>query len=215
MVLRLAEALDVSMAERDAWLLAAGFAPGTAAPEIDMATAASGALRLAHTLAQHSPFPALVIDADWNIQARNAAAARLFGRFRDRYRLPDEIAGNALHVLCHPGGLRQFMPDWDDYVDPFMRQLGHEAAQPSNGNTRQLQSALCAYPGVEETIGHAGDRTDTSRPLILHLQAGEATLAFLTTFTTLTLPSAAAPGQVRLECLYPADAGTAAAFQQL
>src|SRR6478752_349182 len=65
MILRLSEQLDVPLRERNALLLAGGYAPaypqrGLDAPELANVCAA---LRL--VLAGHQPFPALVIDRWW------------------------------------------------------------------------------------------------------------------------------------------------------
>ena len=71
MVRRLGAALDLPLDERNALLLAAGFAPEfghreLAAPEMTHVRRA-----LAFILHQQEPFPALVIDAGWNIVMRN------------------------------------------------------------------------------------------------------------------------------------------------
>src|SRR5262252_4636514 len=65
MVVRLARALDVPLRERNALLLAAGFAPLYAveplgAPQLARVDAALTAL-----LDQHEPFPAVVMDRGW------------------------------------------------------------------------------------------------------------------------------------------------------
>src|SRR5262245_52892710 len=80
MVLLLAGALDVPLRERNALLLAAGYAPlyretGLDAPEMEHARKAVGLI-----LQHQEPFPAVVMDAYWNIVRTNAAADRFFSR---------------------------------------------------------------------------------------------------------------------------------------
>src|ERR1043166_7455867 len=78
MVLLLASALDVPLRERNALLLAAGFAPvyserGLDAPELAAVRAALDAI-----LQHQEPFPAVVMNRHWDVVATNRAAARFF-----------------------------------------------------------------------------------------------------------------------------------------
>src|SRR6516165_11912682 len=81
MVLRLAEALEVPLRERNAMLLAAGYAPlyrqtGLDAPELE---AARRAVEL--FIVQLEPYPVLVLDRYWNILRMNAGAKRFLALF--------------------------------------------------------------------------------------------------------------------------------------
>src|SRR5262249_35563984 len=74
MVLLLASALDVPLRERNALLLAAGFAPvyhetSLAAPELAPVRAALDAM-----LRHQEPFPAVVMNRHWDIVTTNDAA---------------------------------------------------------------------------------------------------------------------------------------------
>jgi transcriptional regulator with XRE-family HTH domain len=79
MVLLLAGVLDVPLRERNTLLQAAGFAAAyrespLAAPQLEAVRQALEAI-----LAQHRPYPAVVLDRRWNIVATNAGAERFFG----------------------------------------------------------------------------------------------------------------------------------------
>src|SRR6476659_11048890 len=65
MVARLADALDVPLRDRNSLLLAAGFAP--AYGQRDLAEPEMGPVRdaLGRGLAEHAPYPALVVDRHW------------------------------------------------------------------------------------------------------------------------------------------------------
>src|SRR5215207_2424733 len=78
MVLRLARALEVPLRERNDLLLAAGFAPLYAVEPLTSPSLARVDRALAAMLAQHEPFPAVVMDRQWNLQRVNDGAARLF-----------------------------------------------------------------------------------------------------------------------------------------
>src|SRR5262245_2117437 len=73
MLLRLTEALDVPLRERNVMLLAGGYAPQFAerpldAPALD---AAREAVQL--VLRGHEPYPAVAVDRHWTLVAANAA----------------------------------------------------------------------------------------------------------------------------------------------
>src|SRR5262245_49867123 len=86
MVVQLTTALDVPLRQRNAMLLAAGFAPvyretNLAAPELTPVRQA-----IDRILKKHEPYPAIVIDRLWNLQQANEAAQAftLFLRSEER-----------------------------------------------------------------------------------------------------------------------------------
>src|SRR5271168_1373340 len=66
MVVRLARALDVPLRERNGMLAAAGYAPLYAAAALDAPELGRVHAALTAMLAQHEPFPAVVMDRAWN-----------------------------------------------------------------------------------------------------------------------------------------------------
>jgi len=81
MVVRLTEALQIPLRERNTLLLAAGFAPlyphtGLETPELEAARRAVELL-----LAQLEPNPVLVLDRHWNTLRMNAGAKRFLALF--------------------------------------------------------------------------------------------------------------------------------------
>jgi transcriptional regulator with XRE-family HTH domain len=79
----IAEALDIPLRDRNALLLAAGYAPiysegAWNAPEMQSITRA-----LERVLRHHEPFPAVVMDRCWNVTIANDAAPRFFDCFID------------------------------------------------------------------------------------------------------------------------------------
>ena len=71
MVLRLAEALEVPLRERNALLHAAGFAPQYRESGLDEPHMAAVRAALDQVLIHHEPFPAVVVDRKWNLVLGN------------------------------------------------------------------------------------------------------------------------------------------------
>src|SRR5687768_13430260 len=76
MVLQLAAALDVPLRERNALLLAAGFAPLYKESTLDTPELRAVRRALDAILAKQEPYPAVVMNRRWDILTSNGAAAR-------------------------------------------------------------------------------------------------------------------------------------------
>src|SRR5579862_6308065 len=110
MVLRLAEALQVPLRERNALLLAAGYAPlyrhtDLDAPELEAARRAVDLL-----ISQLEPNPVLAFDRYWNILRMNVGAKRILALFPGC----DSVTPlNGPRLVFHPQGLRPFIENWE------------------------------------------------------------------------------------------------------
>src|SRR5262245_39118903 len=111
MVQLLAGVLDVPLRERNALLLAAGYAPqygasSFEAPEMEHARKAVGLI-----LQHQEPYPAVVMDRHWNMLDSNAAAVRFFSRL---IALPSGgPPANIVRMMFDPSGLRPCVANWE------------------------------------------------------------------------------------------------------
>ena len=112
MVLDLAQALDVPLRERNALLIAAGYAPFYSDQALDAPVMNSISKALQRMLRQHEPFPAIVMDRYWNVLMTNEAAPLLFNCFIDMAARPSPR--NLLHLMFDPAGMRPFVANWPD-----------------------------------------------------------------------------------------------------
>src|SRR4051812_15079515 len=102
MVIHLAEQLEVPLRERNQLLLAAGYAPayprrGLGEPELEPVRGARE-----RVLEGHQPFPALVVDRQWEMVAANRAVGLLLEGVAPHLLEPPV---NALRVTLHPEGM--------------------------------------------------------------------------------------------------------------
>ena len=207
MIHLLGNVLDIPFFDQNALLLAAGFAPKYAHREIDAPELEQVRRALEYILRQQEPYPALVIDEAWNIHMRNAASERIFRLFRNLSELPSNRAQNAMHILCHPKGVRRFMTNWEEFVGPLIQSIHREAAAGNNGAVLQLRDELLSYPGMPVRWKTA--TTDAAPPLLtMRLKKDDLHLAFFTTLTTFANPHEVTLQQLRVECLFPADKAT-------
>jgi transcriptional regulator with XRE-family HTH domain len=214
MVQLLGSALDLPLEERNALHVAAGFVPpygdkGLAADNLQPVRQA-----LDFILRQQEPYPGIVIDGRWDVRIRNQASARLLKTFRDAYEMESEIADNAMHVVFHPKGLRQFMVNWDEFAGQMIQILHRDVAQGSRA-AAQLLDEIMAYPGLSAEWRLPRHSSASSPVMTMQLAKGDFRLAFFSTFATLAMPTDAALQQIKIECFFPADSATAEKAHQL
>ncbi|MFN4278564.1 MAG: helix-turn-helix domain-containing protein [Ferrovibrio sp.] len=217
MVVLLARVLGLPLAEQNALLVAAGFAPLYAARDLGAPELAPARQALDIMLAHQEPYPALVLDESWGVRLRNTAAARLFGALRPLYDMPQELAVNALHSLCHPGGMRRFMIGGEDFIASFLQMLQREANQGLNAAAAKLRADLLAYPGIPELIGaeDAAAEAGAGPMAVLRLKVGVNEIAFFVTLTQFAMPRDVTLQQVKIEFFFPADDATTQWAQRL
>ena len=205
MVHLLASALDVPLADRNALLLAAGYAPAYAERGLDAPELRHVRRVLTFILERQEPYPALVVDAGWNTVLTNAAAPRIFYRFIDAAAL-GPLAGNAMHVICHPQGLRRFIVNWEEFAGPLIQTLHREAA--AGPVAAALRDAVLGYPGMPVRWRVPDPAAPVPPVVCMRLKREDLALGFFSTLTMLATPRDVTLEQLRIECFYPADKQT-------
>jgi transcriptional regulator with XRE-family HTH domain len=208
MVQLLAGVLDVGLSDRNAMLLAAGYAPAYAERGLDAPELAHVRRALEFILQRQEPYPAIVVDGGWNTVMGNGAARRLFGPFQEGAALSREQARNAMHVICHPAGMRRFIVNWEEFAGPLIQTLHREAASGANAAVARLRDELLAYPGMPPRWKIPDPRAPVPPVLTMRLKKDELRLAFFSTLTMLATPRDITLEQLRIECFYPADSVT-------
>ena len=108
MVLRLADALDVPLRERNTLLAAAGYASRYVATDLAAPELARMRSAIELILRHQEPYPAFVLDRHWDIRMANQAAARC-----TRFLLgTDPVESNMMRLALHPEGLRRVLVNW-------------------------------------------------------------------------------------------------------
>lgn len=213
MVLLLATALDVPLRERNALLLAAGFAPMYKETRLDAPELASVRDALDAILRQQEPFPSVVMNRYWDVLDLNQAAKRFF-----TFLLGREPAGqsNVIRVFFDPNGVRPYVANWESVAESLIQRIHREAVGgvPDRG-TRELLEAAFAYPNVPQRFRVP----DVATPLVpvipvSFLRDGRK-FNFFSAVTTLGTPQDITLQEIRIESFFPADADTARNARQL
>jgi transcriptional regulator with XRE-family HTH domain len=207
MVQLLTAMLDVPLHERNALLLAAGYAPLYGERGLDATDLEQLHHALDFILRQQEPYPALVIDGEWNILRRNAAADRIFGFFAGQ--MPyDGARPNAMRALFHPKGLRRCVSNWEELAFPMLRALRRQAALDPGESVARLHDEVLAYLGVSAKSATAADESPIPPMRVMRLRKGDVSMALFCLITVLQIPCDTTLQNLRVECFYPADRAT-------
>jgi len=210
MVLRLAAALEVPLREANQMLLGAGLAPAYPDARTDHAARAALLDVLDEVLDGHLPNPALVLDAEFDVVAANAAVDRMLGTLVDPDLLDPPV--NVVRVTLHPRGLARHLGNLGPWRAHLLRQVRqHATAAPSESLDALLAEAeQFPYP---ENAGHGENprpaETDAGTfalPMQLHI--GDHTLRLFSTIATFGTPLDVAASELAIETFLPADAAT-------
>ena len=213
MVLRLAEALEVPLRERNALLLAAGFAPLFRHSRLDTPEMDEARRAVALILEQQNPFPAFVVDRYWNILLENEGTKRLLALFPE---CASVLPQNAVRLAFHPRGLRPFIENWEAVAARLIQRV-HRAsvANPSDETMRVFLDELLAYPDVPNRWRMVDLESPPPPVLTIDYRHHGRTLRLFSTVTTFGTPQDIALQELRIECFFPADEATRIAFATL
>jgi len=207
MIFKLADGLDLPLRARNDLFLTAGFAPAYPERALDLSEmkAARGALEL--ILKHQEPYPAVVMDANWNIVMRNEASSRILAYCVDveafRALAPDGVI-NFMEMMFSPDGLKPHIHNWKYWRAALLRRLRREAAGNANSPSEVLRRKFDSEP--QQPVDDVSHHDDSSDPMLsLELRIGDTTLRLFTTFTTFGTPQDVSLQELRIDMSFPAD----------
>ena len=205
MIMKLAHALAMPLRERNALLVAAGYAPMYAetpltTPELERVR---GAMDL--ILQQQEPYPAYVIDRYWDLVRTNASAQRLIGALRT-----GGAHGNVVRQVFDPNDIRAAIVNWEEVASDLMRHLHAQvAASPSDDRAGDLLAEALSYPDVPRSWRTRELGTGPAPLLTIVLRTPEHDVRFFSTITTFGTPRDVTLDELHIECWFPVDDVTA------
>jgi transcriptional regulator with XRE-family HTH domain len=213
MVLLLANVLNVPLRERNALLLAAGFAPMYSETKLGAAELGAVETALFAILRQQEPFPAVVMNRHWDIVHTNEAARRFFGLLLGARAAEP---ANVVRLMFDPNGLRPYVSNWEAVAEALVQRVQREAVGGvTDATTAKLLTEVLAYPGVPKRVSRL-DVTVPSVPVIpIRFRQGEHAFDYFSTVTTLGTPQDITLQELRIECFFPADTATEARARAL
>ena len=206
MMTRLADALAIPLRERNALLIAAGYAPvyretGLTTPEM-----ASARRAVEFILKQQEPYPAIVMDRHWNLLLVNSGATRLLHFLLGG----PTLERNVVRQVFSHDILRPYIVNWEEVAADMVRRLHQEIDWvPTDEVLPTLLTEVLSYPGVPEQWRTREFEKSASPLLTFVVRKGDAELCFFSTWTTFGSPHDVTLEELRIESSFPADELTA------
>ncbi|GAB3664517.1 helix-turn-helix domain-containing protein [Ramlibacter alkalitolerans] len=212
MVLRLAERLDVPLRERNALLVAAGYAPMYRERPLDDPALSAAREAVQCILRSHEPHPALAVDRHWNLVAANAMVPHLLAGAAPALLQPPV---NVLRLSLHPGGVAPRIVNLGQWRHHLLERLRQQIQATGDPVLQALEQELRTYPVPAEAQATrlAGEVLGVAMPLQLRTDAG--VLALISTVTVFGTPVDVTLQELALETFFPADRRTADALREL
>jgi transcriptional regulator with XRE-family HTH domain len=201
MVVRLAESLELSLRERNALLLAAGYAP--VFPESRLDDQALQAVReaLEGILVGHLPYPAVVVGPSGDLVVANAAIEVLVAGAAPALLEPPL---NLLRLAVHPDGMAprvENLAEWGRHI------LENVRAKALRHPDERLDALVAEIEGYLPPLSLGPDHIGFAVPLRLRCEQGE--LQLMTTLTSFATAIDLTLAELHLVAFLPANDATA------
>jgi transcriptional regulator with XRE-family HTH domain len=212
MVLHLAEQLDVPLRERNALLIAAGFAPLFRERPLENPALDAARRAVDLVLAGHEPHPALAIDRHWHLVAANRAVMPLLAG-ADASLLQPPV--NILRLSLHPRGVAPRIANLAEWRAHLFTRLRRQIEVTADPALSELMRELSSYPSGSAEGTNVADRDYAGVVVPLRFVSPAGILSFISTTTVFGTPVDITLSELALESFFPADAATAEILRRL
>ncbi|GAA4671200.1 MULTISPECIES: helix-turn-helix domain-containing protein [Amycolatopsis] len=207
MVVRFAESLQLPLRERNALLLAAGYAPSYPETRLDDPALRPVLDGLRRLLDGHRPYPAIVVDRFGDLVSANDGLGVLTEGVAPELLEPPV---NVLRLALHPEGMAPRIVNFDDWARHVLERPRQEQARAPHERHTELLAELEGY--LPRPASPSADHLGFAVPLRLRWRGGE--LRLITAITTFATAVDVTVSELRLETFLPADEATAEALSR-
>lgn len=210
MIGRLCDELDVPLRDRNGFYLAAGLAPEH--PEHPLSDLGAARAAVDSVLAGQDPYPAVAVNARWDLLATNRAMSFFLQDVPEHLRQPQL---NMLRATLHPDGMASQLINLRQWRTLTLRRVRRQYERTADAALAELLRELESYPtparAEEEEV--PGQQTDLVAPMILDSPFGR--LSLLYAVTVFGSPRDITLDEIAIESFFPADRATREVLNQL
>jgi transcriptional regulator with XRE-family HTH domain len=212
LLLALAEQLDVPLRERNALMLAAGYAPTYAESDLSSAETQQAREALERLLAGHEPYPAVVLDRWGDVVLTNRAVGPLLDGVDARLLAPPI---NVYRLSLHPDGMLSRIRNRREWTAHLGHRLARQARVTGDSRLSEILAEIRTYPGVAEALDDYHEPAATELLLTLQLAHPDGDLRMHSTVTSFGSPHDVTLSELTVESFFPADDATRQRLQDL
>lgn len=201
MITRLSDVLKMPLSARNQMLVHAGFAARFDRSDWDADAMAPIRRAVDVTLRNHSPYPGMAVDRNWQVLRLNDCAKRLFGLLGigEGARLPD---------ILMAGQLSPAIENWPEVAHHTAERLRTESAAQGGNALLDRTAAMLAQQGHPPDAARA--------PVVPTIyRAGDLRLSLFSTIAQFGTPQDIALDDLKIELFFPTDDATETTLRAL
>ena len=213
MIIQISNALNIPLSDRNTLLSLAGFAEAYSRMQLEQPEMKAVKDALAIMLNNHAPYPAQVLDWNWNIVMANEPQQKLIqGLASEQPDFPE--TNNLLELLFDPNALRPYVENWEEVAFTLIQRIHRERALYQDRRSDLIEK-LMQYPGVP-TSWAVHHHASTSAPMIqLVLNLGTQRLKLFSSLATFGTAIDVTMQELTIEQYFPGDEATRLFFEGL
>lgn len=212
LLMQLADALDLPLRERNVLLDAAGYTGIYAEHPLHEASMQPVQEALQMQLEHHDPYPALVVDRDWNMLLANGALIRLFAQLDDAAAMWTATHANCqngkqnlMRLTLHPKGLRRLCSNWTELAPQLLQRLQREVKLTGSPAMQQLLTELKSDPELQDYWHQPIVNVSPQPVYAMTLVLDDMTISLFSMISTFGTPQDITTDEIRVELFFPMD----------
>lgn len=205
LILAIAHHLEVPLRDRNAMLLAAGYAPRYSQIPIEDERMERARRSVQRLLDAHHPYPGVAVDRQWNVVLSNQAAGLLTAGIPEHVLVPRV---NVFRVCLHPDGLAARTLNFEEWAGYLLAQMRRTIRATADRDLQDLEREVLGWENVRQVIGRRDSNSTNDEPEILiplRVAVGEHEMSLFTTLTTFGTPRDVTLDELVVELFYPSD----------
>lgn len=201
MLLHLADVLEVPLRDRNMLLTSGGYAMVFPEQRLEDPVMAPVRDALKLMLENHNPYPAIVLDGDWNLVMANSAQQRLAAQLSGPV---SNSEPNLLKMMFQSERLRHFIENWDAVAGFLLRRLKRQVLAYGRPSHQQLLKELLQMnpPGEWEHV----TTLQTGLPMItVNIKVADKSIKLFSTLSQFGTALDVGMEELLIESYFPAD----------
>jgi len=201
LVLKFAHSLKLPFRHRNAFLIAAGYAPEFEEQPFGGQKMEIVRTALRRMIEKHEPYPAFVVNTGYKILMKNSGYDKMVRFYAGENAL--KKYDNAIRILFSEDGLRNYVKGWPAVEQFLLARLWEEVVSTQNVELIALYKEISQSRSSDAPIDF---QIDNNLPIMsLTLEKKSMKASFFTTITTLGTPLDLTTQELRIELLFPSD----------
>ncbi len=202
MILKLADVMDLPHKESNLLLHTGGFAPAYTNFDFNHDEMAPVRKALSMILDNHNPYPAVVLDGNWNVLMQNQAQATLMSLVIGGDGVPP--TANVLEGLFREDCFKHTIANWDDVASHTLRRLRKQVLMTGNKENEDLLKLLLSLSPPTDWQQPSDDQSDGPM-LTIDFKMGDQTLSMFSTLSQFGTALDTGMQELMIESYFPAD----------